>query len=49
MTILDSNIWIALFHKEDSQHPKAQALMKKLPMPIETFDRQLQTAIKKEK
>ncbi|MBI5794671.1 type II toxin-antitoxin system VapC family toxin [Candidatus Uhrbacteria bacterium] len=34
MTILDSNIWIALFHKEDSQHLKAQALMKKLTMPI---------------
>ncbi len=26
MTIFDSNIWIALFHTSDNQHPKARRL-----------------------
>lgn len=30
MTILDTSVWIALFHKEDSQHKKALALTTKL-------------------
>lgn len=34
MIILDSNIWIALYHEEDSQHAKAQTLIQKIREPV---------------
>lgn len=34
MTILDSNVWIALFNTTDSQHEKAMALRHTLSFPI---------------
>jgi predicted nucleic acid-binding protein len=34
MKILDSNIWIAFFNERDSQHEKAQKLMKSVKTPI---------------
>lgn len=30
MTILDSNIWIAFFYESDSQHKKAEEIIRKL-------------------
>ncbi len=30
MTILDSNVWIAFFHESDSQHKKAEKIIKEL-------------------
>lgn len=30
MTILDSNVWIAFFHENDSQHEKAEKIIKGL-------------------
>ncbi len=34
MTILDSNVWIALFNTQDSQHAKAKALQDTMEFPI---------------
>ena len=34
MTILDSNIWIAFFHKNDNQHKKAEKIIKELNTKI---------------
>ena len=34
MTILDSNVWIAFFHKNDNQHKKAEKIIKELDTKI---------------
>ncbi len=34
MTILDSNVWIALFHNQDSQHAKAEKIFFSLTQKI---------------
>ena len=34
MTILDSNVWIAFFHKNDNQHKKAEKIIKDLNTKI---------------
>lgn len=34
MTILDSNVWIALFNERDSQHAKAQKVIPLIALPV---------------
>ena len=34
MIILDSNVWIAFFHKNDNQHKKAEKIIKELNAKI---------------
>jgi predicted nucleic acid-binding protein len=34
MIILDSNVWIAFFHERDSQHKRAEKIVKEISFPI---------------
>lgn len=34
MIILDSNVWIAYFHEQDSQHTKAEKVFSQISTPI---------------